>query len=97
MNIFFKKFFNHKIFRFRISSIDQHEKLLEDKSNKNQLIMDNLNNKHYLLSREILNLLEYGLKERINLLCPLPSFDQTTKTVNILFFYLYSLSFMIIF
>jgi hypothetical protein len=46
--------------------------------------MDNLNNKHYLLSREILNLLEHGLKERIQLLCPLPSVSQTIKTVSIL-------------
>ncbi|CAF4266683.1 unnamed protein product, partial [Adineta steineri] len=33
----------------QIFSLDKHEKLLEEKSNKNQLIMDNLNNKHYLL------------------------------------------------
>jgi len=49
--------------------------------------MDNLNNKHYLLCREILNLLEYGLKERINLLCPLPSIGQITKTVIVLSFF----------
>jgi hypothetical protein len=48
--------------------------------------MDNLNNKHYLLVREILRLLEYGLKERIQLLCPLPSIKQTTKTVRFLIF-----------
>jgi hypothetical protein len=45
-------------------------------------MMDNLNNKHYLLVREIHHLLEYGLKERIQLLCPLPSINQTTKTVR---------------
>jgi hypothetical protein len=44
--------------------------------------MDNLNNKHYLLCREILHLLEYGLKERINLICPLPSVNQIAKTVG---------------
>ncbi|CAF3742018.1 unnamed protein product [Rotaria magnacalcarata] len=64
----------------QISSLDQHDKLLDQKSNKNQLIMDNLNNKHLLLSREVLKLLEYGLKERINLLCPLPAFRQTIKS-----------------
>lgn len=83
-----KRFFLNKyFFSYRISSIDQHEKLLEEKSNKNQLIMDNLNNKHYLLCREILHLLEYGLKERINLICPLPSSGQTRKTVNTFFYF----------
>ncbi|CAF0827834.1 unnamed protein product [Rotaria sordida] len=65
----------------QISSVDQYEKLLDEKSNKNQLLMDNLNNKHYLLCRDILNLLENALKERINLLCPLPSFRQIIKSV----------------
>jgi hypothetical protein len=73
---------SNQFFSRRISSLDQHEKLLDEKSNKNQLILDNLNNKHYLLCREIFNLLEYGLKERISLLCPLPSIDQRTKTVS---------------
>lgn len=74
-------------FLFRISSIDQYDKLLNKKSNKNQLIMDNLDNKHYLLCQEILQLLDYGLKERINLICPLPSFRQTIKTVSFLSLY----------
>ncbi|CAF2982692.1 unnamed protein product [Rotaria sp. Silwood2] len=65
----------------QISSLDQYEKLLDEESNKNQLMMDNLNNKHYLLCRQILNLLENALKERINLLCPLPSFRQIVKSV----------------
>jgi hypothetical protein len=46
-------------------------------------MMDNLNNKHYLLARDILHLLEHGLNERIQLLCPLPSINQTTKTVGV--------------
>ncbi|CAF3563201.1 unnamed protein product [Adineta steineri] len=66
----------------QIFSLDKHEKLLEEKSNKNQLIMDNLNNKHYLLCQQVISLLEYGLKERISLLCPLPSVTQLTKTVK---------------
>ncbi|CAF4667241.1 unnamed protein product [Rotaria sp. Silwood1] len=65
----------------QISSLDQYEKLLDEKSNKKQLMMDNLNNKHYLLCRELLDLLENALKERINLLCPLPSFRQIIKSV----------------
>ena len=55
--------------------------------------MDNLNNKHYLLCREILHLLEYGLKERINLIFPLPSVNQIAKTVGFLqriYYYYYS-------
>ncbi|CAF1137038.1 unnamed protein product [Adineta steineri] len=68
----------------QIFSLDKHEKLLEEKSNKNQLIMDNLNNKHYLLCQQVISLLEYGLKERISLLCPLPSVTQLTKTVSFL-------------
>lgn len=74
---------NKVFFVYRISSVDQYEKLLEEKSTKNQLILDNLNNKHYLITREILHLLENGLKERIDLICPLPSADQTRKTVKI--------------
>ena len=62
--------------------MDQYEKLLEAKSNRNQLLMDHLNNKYYLLVREIQHLLEQGLKERIQLLCPLPSINPTNKTVR---------------
>ena len=66
----------------RISSLDQNEKVLEDHENKNQLIMDNLNNKHYLVLRELLRLLEHGLKERLYLICPLPVSDHTRNTVS---------------
>ena len=66
----------------RISSLDQNEKVLEDHENKNQLLMDNLNNKHYLVLRELLRLLEHGLKERLYLICPLPASDQTRNTVS---------------
>lgn len=62
--------------------MDQYEKLLEAKSNRNQLLMDHLNNKYYLLVREIQHLLEQGLKERIQLLCPLPSINPANKTVR---------------
>ncbi|CAF1346478.1 unnamed protein product, partial [Adineta ricciae] len=61
----------------QISSIDQYDKLLEEKSTKNQLLMDNRNDKHFLLCQEVLHLLENGLKERISLLCPLPSLVKT--------------------
>lgn len=67
---------------FRISSIDQYEKLLEGKSNRNSLMIDHLNNKSYLLIREILQLLQIGLKERIQLICPLPSINPTNRTVR---------------
>ena len=73
---------NKKIESFlnRISSIDQYEKLLDEKSNRNQLILDNLNNKHYLISREVLRLLERGLKQRVQFVCPI---NQKRLTVNI--------------
>lgn len=66
----------------RISSLDQNEKVLEDHKNKNQLLMDNLNNKHYLVLRELLRLLDHGLKERLDLICSLPVSDQTRNTVG---------------
>ena len=71
---------------FRISNIDRYEKLLESKSNKNQLLMDNLNDKYYLITREILRLLNHGLKDRVTLLCPLPSLELNERLVSLTFF-----------
>ena len=45
-------------------------------------MIDYLNNKTYLLIREILQLLESGLKERIQLICPIPSINPTNRTVR---------------
>ena len=61
--------------------MDKLNNLLERHSMRNQLIMDHLKSTHRLLAREIIQLLEHGLKERITLLCPLPAVDQAGITV----------------
>jgi len=67
-----------------IDGVEQCEKLLEKKSNKKHLLIDHLNDKFGILTRELIDLLEKGLKERIVLLCPVPnaSRDETTWKIN---------------
>ena len=62
--------------------MDKLTNMLENKPMRNQLMMDHLNSPHRLLAREIIQLLEHGLKERITLLCPLPAVDQQSMTVR---------------
>lgn len=62
--------------------MDQLNHMLERNPMRNQLVMDHLNSTHRLLAREIIQLLEHGLKERITLLCPLPAVDQTDISVR---------------
>ena len=63
--------------------MDKLSNVLEKNSMRNQLIMDHLNSTHRLLAREIIRLLEHGLKERITLLSPLPAVDQAGITVRL--------------
>ena len=69
----------------RLASLDQQQKVLEGQADPNQLLLDNLNNKHYLVFRALLRLLEQGLKERMYLICPLPESDQRRNTVSFWF------------
>lgn len=76
------KSFHFVLFSLRISQVEQHEKFLESKENKAELLLDHLNDKYLLICREIVEFLNEGLKERVELIFPLASNDESDRTVR---------------